>query len=138
MSVIFLNQELAYPMRVTAAGRSVLVNMWDILMTMLKHHTIGYLQRDVVQSVHPETFGGPYYAFYNTSKPLWVKDEYGSNVQGHVARSLNDNEYVSGGNMFIRRDILLQLGGFHANLGMKGKKKGYGRKPIFLSACVQQ
>ena len=88
--------------------------------------------RDVAESVHPEAFGGPYYAFYNTPKPRWFKDEYGSNVQGHVARPLNDNEYVSGGNMFIRRDILMQLGGFHANLGMKGKKKGYGEETNFL------
>lgn len=72
----------------------------------------------VVTQIQPEAFGGPYYAYYNRAKPFWYKDEYGSSVQGTVARPLKENEYISGGNMFIRRDILEQLGGFDASLGI--------------------
>jgi glucosyl-dolichyl phosphate glucuronosyltransferase len=87
---------------------------------------------EICLNIKPAVFGGPYYAFYNNSKPKWFKDDYGSSVHGYVARSLRNDEYVSGGNMFIRRDLLLQLDGFRSNLGMKGKKKGYGEETNFF------
>lgn len=86
----------------------------------------------VVNHIHPEAFGGPYYAFYNTPKPRWFKDEYGSHVQGEVARSLKSNEYLDGGNMFIRRDLLALHGGFQIDMGMKGSKIAYGEETHFF------
>jgi len=38
-------------MHAIAAGRKRVVNMWDILMMMLKHRTIGYLQRVMSRKV---------------------------------------------------------------------------------------
>jgi len=75
-----------------------------------------------------EAFGGPYHAFYNTPKPAWFRDAYGSHVQGERARALEVGERLDGGNMFIRRDILAQLGGFQADLGMKGGQIAYGEE----------
>lgn len=82
----------------------------------------------VIEQVHPSAFGGPYYAFYNSPKPAWFKDEYGSHVQGVVARSLKIDEYLCGGNMFLRLDILSKLGGFNTEFGMKGDKYSYGEE----------
>ena len=64
----------------------------------------------VIEQVHPAAFGGPYYAFYNSPKPAWFKDEYGSHVQGNVARLLHAGEYLDGGNMFLQANILKSLG----------------------------
>ena len=36
----------------------------------------------------PDIFGGPYYACYNSQKPKWFKDEYGSHVSGSEPREL--------------------------------------------------
>lgn len=88
---------------------------------------------EIAKTVHPDAFGGPYYAFYDVSKPEWFKDAYGSHVQGMVSRSLDDQEYLNGGNMFIRRDVLMELGGFQSDLGMQGKKIAYGEETYFFN-----
>jgi glucosyl-dolichyl phosphate glucuronosyltransferase len=82
----------------------------------------------VIGQVHPAAFGGPFYPFYNSPKPAWFKDEYGSHVQGQEMRPLKDREYLDGMNMFIRADALEQSGGFNPNFGMKGKKIAYGEE----------
>jgi glycosyltransferase involved in cell wall biosynthesis len=80
----------------------------------------------VIEQEHPVAFGGPSYAFYNVQKPTWFKDEYGSHVMGKEPRPLKAEEYLDGLNMFLRVDNLKNLGGFDEELGMKGKKIGYG------------
>jgi len=87
---------------------------------------------DVAIQVAPEAFGGPIFAFYNSPKPAWFKDEYESHVQGNEPRRLNEDEYLDGGNMFIRRDILVELKGFNPALGMAGKKIGLGEETSFI------
>ena len=82
----------------------------------------------VVEQEHPAAFGGPYYAFYNSPKPAWFKDEYGSHVQEQLARPLGAGEYLSGGNMFINVDFLRKLGGFDAGFGMQGNEQVYGEE----------
>jgi len=96
--------------------------------------SLGWLSaaEDVARNIHPEAFGGPFYAFYNSTKPVWFKDEYGSHVQGDVARPLLNHEYLDGGNMFIRRELLSCHGGFHIDLGMKGTKIAYGEETHFF------
>lgn len=87
---------------------------------------------DIAKNIRPEAFGGPYYAFYNSPKPAWFKDEYGSHVQGNESRVLMENEYLDGGNMFIRRDLLVLYDGFHVNMGMKGSEVAYGEETKFF------
>jgi len=86
----------------------------------------------VADRIHPEAFGGPYLPFYLASKPAWFKDEYGSHIQGSEPRMLMDNEYLDGGNMFVRRDVLEAFDGFHSGFGMKGKKVAYGEETHFF------
>lgn len=102
---------------------------------------IGYLDDDGKASKHwvktalnimenekPDVFGGPYYAFYNSSKPDWWKDEYRSNEPSTVPRSLKEGEYVNGGNMFFKKELLKELGGFKTDLGMQGEKIAMGEE----------
>ena len=90
------------------------------------------IAKDIVDQKSPGVFGGPYFAFYNSPKPLWFKDAYGSRIQGDNARALGDDEYLDGGNIFFRRSLLHGLGGFDTHLGMSGKKIAYGEETALL------
>lgn len=88
-----------------------------------------------LQVIHhhaPAVFGGPYFPFYKTPVPRWFKDSYGSNVHAREARVLNQNEFISGGNIFFRRSLLEHLGGFDPGLGMSGQKIAYGEETALL------
>lgn len=87
---------------------------------------------EIIDRQAPQIFGGPYFPFYNSPKPGWFKDEYGTNFMGDTARSLRVDEYLSGGNLFIQRSLLKALGGFNPELGMSGKKVAYGEETILI------
>ena len=87
---------------------------------------------EIIERMQPVAFGGPYYPFYSSPKPIWFKDEYGSHVQGSESRNLHEGEYLDGANLFIRRDILKLLGGFNLDLGMSGEKIAYGEETALL------
>jgi len=82
----------------------------------------------VIKEVKPEIFGGPIYPMYLEGKPKWFKDEYEIRIVSKEARMLNKNEYISGSNMFFKRELLETLGGFNTALGMKGNSLGYGEE----------
>jgi glucosyl-dolichyl phosphate glucuronosyltransferase len=82
----------------------------------------------VVDSDQPDIFGGPYYAFYNCPKPRWFKDDYQSFCLGIEPRSLQDNEFLCGTNIFFEANIIRKLGGFDPKLGMTGQSLGYGEE----------
>ena len=84
--------------------------------------------QDVIERIAPGMFGGPYYAFYDSPKPHWYLDQYGSHVQGDQARQLTQDEYLDGANLFIRRSLLEAVGGFNHTLGMIGDELGYGEE----------
>lgn len=83
---------------------------------------------EIIGNRNPEAFGGPYLAFYDTPKPAWFKDEYGSYYPARSAGPLDPDRFLSGSNMFYRRNLLETLGGFEAALGMKGSNLGYGEE----------
>jgi len=87
---------------------------------------------EVAARVAPAVYGGPYYACYESDKPRWYKNEYGSHVQGDAARGLGPNEYLDGGNIVFRRDLLAAINGFHPELGMNGEALGYGEETAIL------
>ncbi len=83
---------------------------------------------EVIKRIAPGIFGGPYYAFYDSLKPDWYLDRYGSHVQGDQARRLMQDEYLDGANLFVRRTLIQALGGFNHKLGMVGDELGYGEE----------
>jgi glycosyltransferase involved in cell wall biosynthesis len=84
--------------------------------------------KEVIEQVSPAVFGGPYFPFYLTCRPAWFKDSYASSHKGDAARPLSQNEYLSGGNIFLRRSLLEELDGFDTRLGMRGDTLGYGEE----------
>jgi glycosyltransferase involved in cell wall biosynthesis len=87
---------------------------------------------DIIRCVSPAMLGGPYYAFYKSPKPIWFKDEYGSHVIIGEAGELPLDEYLSGGNLFIRKDLLKSVGGFNSFLGMAGGSIAYGEETALI------
>lgn len=90
--------------------------------------------KDIIVRLSPGVFGGPFYAFYNTHKPRWYKDSYGSHEPFKKEKVLNKQESVNiyGGNMFFRRTLLQRSGGFNTELGMSGKKISYGEETALM------
>ncbi len=84
--------------------------------------------RDIIETFSPAVLGGPYIALFKTPRPPWFKDSYESRDHGSEARVLNSDEYVTGMNIFIRRSLLVGLGGFDPNLGMNGNRIAYGEE----------
>ena len=83
--------------------------------------------KDIIERFSPGVFGGPAYAFYNTPKPYWFKDSYGSHEPFKDARILKNKECIQifGMNMCFRRALLETIGGFDIRLGMCGEQIAY-------------
>jgi len=87
----------------------------------------------VIRDQAPDLFGGPIYPFFETSKPDWFKEAYGTfTVLGESRFLASADEYLSGSNLFVRRRLLDEIGGFEPSLGMKGRKIGYGEETVLI------
>jgi glucosyl-dolichyl phosphate glucuronosyltransferase len=85
----------------------------------------------IVKRINPDIFGGPYFPFYLDEKPKWFKEDYGSRTLGDHERYLKNGEYLSGGNFFLKKEIIKTFGGFRSDLGMKGLKIAYAEEVEF-------
>lgn len=92
----------------------------------------------IIEEEKPDIFGGPIYPYYLDRKPAWFKDSYETRTHGDSARQLNENEFLSGSNIIIKRSLLEELNGFRTDLGMKGKELGYGEETDFQARYKNQ
>jgi glycosyltransferase involved in cell wall biosynthesis len=83
---------------------------------------------EIIDRIAPAAFGGPAYGFYNSPKPYWWNDNYGIFEHSQSARSLRKSEFLIGCNIFVRRSVLKELGGFDNTLGMYDQNLGYGEE----------
>jgi GT2 family glycosyltransferase len=81
----------------------------------------------VIDEIAPDIFGGPYYPFYRNEKPEWMKEDYGAK-HFDKSRFLRDSEYLSGSNIFFKKSLLEDLGGYEPQLGPRGLEIGYGEE----------
>lgn len=89
------------------------------------------IAKEIIETIYPAVFGGPYFAFYNTPKPKWFRDAYGSHTLGDI--QFLDRGYLSGGNIAFRRSILADLNGFDGDLGMCAKRMAYGEETAVIA-----
>ena len=82
----------------------------------------------IIDRIAPAAFGGPAYAFYNSPKPYWWKDNYGTFEHSQSPRSLHQSEFLMGCNIFVRRSVLKAMCGFDVTLGMYDQNLGYGEE----------
>ncbi len=87
-----------------------------------------YLERilEVIEKGEFDCIGGVYYPWYKYGRPYWYKDSYASNAG--KTEGLLEKDFVSGGNLIIKRSILEKFGGFSASVGMTGKTIAYGEE----------
>lgn len=78
----------------------------------------------IITEHQPDIFGGPAYPIFPSGKPEWYKDEYG--VRGDMGETgFIKKGFIIGTNIFFRRELLIEYGGFDPELGMKGNSIGY-------------
>ncbi|MCE7979647.1 MAG: glycosyltransferase [Caldilinea sp. CFX5] len=84
---------------------------------------------DIIQKVKPSVLGGAILAFYDTPRPPWFRDDYGTHDLGSEARYLAKGEgFFSTSNMIIQRALVQALGGFKGELGHSKNKIAYGEE----------
>jgi glycosyltransferase involved in cell wall biosynthesis len=86
------------------------------------------MAKEIIDQIAPAIFGGPSYPFYNSPKPCWWKDNYGTLEHSEEARSLHQSEFLIGCNIFVRRSVLKDMCGFDNTLGMYDQNLGYGEE----------
>ena len=92
----------------------------------------------VIEREHPDMLGGPYSPLYLTPPPPWFKDSYAAGIQADEAGFLPDAQFLSGGNLFIRRDLVIELGGFNTSFGMTGSRISLGEETELIVRARQR
>ncbi len=85
---------------------------------------------DIIERLYPDIIGGPIYAMYDSKKPEWFRESYGSTTNDGFSGFFNSNQYISGTSIGFRRGILEEFNWFDQNLGMTGKKIWYGEETM--------
>lgn len=80
----------------------------------------------VIESENFYCFGGHIESFWRVSKPKWLPAHFGTKPILKKQLSELEDDYIWGSNLFADKDLLLKLGGFPEDLGMKGNILGYG------------
>jgi hypothetical protein len=78
----------------------------------------------IVVEKGPDIFGGPVYPLINGFVPHWFKDSYAVRGDMGDTRWLKDG-FIVGTNIFFKKTLLEEYGGFDPELGMKGDTIGY-------------
>ncbi len=78
-------------------------------------------------------FGGPIFPFYETEKPAWYKESYDMRSFGVsiAPRIFGEEDFLSGGNIFISKDLLALANGFNTEYGMTGGRLAYAEETDF-------
>jgi glucosyl-dolichyl phosphate glucuronosyltransferase len=84
-------------------------------------------------------FGGPYEGYALVDIPDWFPPEYGSHNLGFTDRPIEvGKEWISGGNIVFRKEVLKLCAGFDDALGMKGNRVSYGEETRLLKDLSDQ
>jgi len=78
----------------------------------------------IVASHSPDIFGGPATPIFGCETPAWYRESYG--IRGDMGETgwLKEG-FIVGTNIFFRKELLEEYGGFDPELGMKGDSVGY-------------
>lgn len=76
-----------------------------------------------------DAFGGKDAPWYRSGKPNWMQNKYLSNNLAYDQPStLKDNQFMIGCIMILKKELVLNLGGFNTKLGMSGEQVAYGEE----------
>jgi GT2 family glycosyltransferase len=83
---------------------------------------------DTANAYDYDCFGGMYYAYFETKRPKWLPEGFGTKKNLSEKRGVLSSGFLSGGNFICKRDVLDKIGGFDTTLGMVGDSVGYGEE----------
>ena len=83
---------------------------------------------EIINHTAPDIFGGGYIPWYESKKPKWFKDSYATKYLGDMPRYLTQDEFLSGGNFFIKKSLFPSGFAFNTDFGMDGQKIGFGEE----------
>ncbi len=90
-----------------------------------------YTAMQIIKTHKPDIFGGPAYPIFPSGKPEWYKNEYG--VRGDMGETgWLTKGFIVGTNIFFRRALLIEYGGFDPNFGMKGETIAYHEETVLI------
>lgn len=92
---------------------------------------------------HFPCFGGIIISYFNKNDKIprwWITDRFECNE--YLLKTFNgvctlDKESPYGGIIVIKKELLIDLGGFKTNIGMQGNKIGYGEETDFVHRIRQ-
>lgn len=96
--------------------------------------------KKIITKVEPAFLGGPYLGkYFPGNSSTWYKESFGDSyiLQYKLENGPMKNRYISGGNMFIRRDVFEKVGLFDVNLGMSGEQVNYGEEVEFQKRFLE-
>ena len=74
-------------------------------------------------------FGGMFYPWYFTPKPKWLSSDFGKmTMLRSTTGELSKGKTVAGGICAFKKDLLIQVGEFPVDIGMRGNIVGYGEE----------
>jgi len=82
---------------------------------------------EIARKQKVDIFGGPIYPYYESKKVEWFKDEYEIRSHGDSPKYL-DKGYLSGSNIFFKKDVFKRVGLFDPKYGMKGDEISVGEE----------
>ena len=75
-----------------------------------------------------DAFTGIFRPYYITDKPQWLHDSFGSKKSFSPGIGPLGEDYLCGGVMGFKKELLHAVGGFPTKLGMSGNKVAYGEE----------
>jgi GT2 family glycosyltransferase len=92
------------------------------------------IRRFIQKHPNVEVFGGPYESENKADIPRWIPKYLTRMVlRGAQSRQIRlGQEWLTGTNMIFTRRALKKLGGFNDELGVSGKRRGYGEETDLL------
>jgi glucosyl-dolichyl phosphate glucuronosyltransferase len=83
----------------------------------------------VIHNYKFECFGGRFMPWYLETKPAWLPADFGAfPLLKNKVDVLGPNQFAPGGVIVFKKNLLGEVGGFPANLGMTGNSVGYGEE----------
>lgn len=79
----------------------------------------------IIRAEDPDIFGGPAYPLFPDYKPEWFKESYAVRGEMGPSGTLKEDGFLIGTNIFFRKSLIEEYGGFDPELGMRGNQIAY-------------
>lgn len=91
----------------------------------------------IIEEKNPDIFGGAVFPLFPGGKPDWFKEQYGIRGDMGVSGWL-EKGFIIGTNIFFRKSLLQEYGGFDPRLGMNGDNLGYHEETQLVYRALKE